>query len=910
MDIGSMKKLIILFSISLFYLQILADNNYDKSIFVNSHDIETLSSWGPYTDRYVGISHIPEMKDGIRFDFSVMPGFYRNKLLIPHTLYESGYYPWIIDSDVKNITYRYELQWKDRVYTDVTYYILNENKVLVEMDCVNNTDLYQNLSLNLMAYINYKKEKTHIYANDSEKIKWIEAVDYDYNEPAFKTPRYALVYDGASRNEEFSSESVSRTVIGKGFGKTKGDKIGYTLDIDKNNSRGYIVFRHKTPKGKVASFIMNGLVKDTVYFSGNGDFTLANIPYSTSKIGKINLELKSLGTSSTIFDGFFLSKNEDCNNFVFKSDKNSFIPNIEEGMYNFILKYPNIDDYYGVAWQDTLSCIREVLDDKLEAYFVRKTHDHVSKRLVGNSKWHYTNAFIRPVVLEPKSSKKLYAIVCCGSYDEVRENVHNFYRKKDLNGFENKFKINCYKEGKKYSLGLQLLQASLLSNILYPIYTQGEYIRHFTPGKNWNSLYTWDSGFIAEGLIDIDKVKAFECIRAYTTPLNSESAFIHHGTPLPIQIFAYLDLWNRTGSEEMLEFLYYRLKQFFEFIVGINPYSTTQIPSTGLLKTWDYFYNSGGWDDYPPQKALNGDRKVTPVVTSAYYIRAAKILRMVADRLGLNKDVRMYDKVIKKMSDSLLKYSWDEESGYFGYVVHDENGNPKDIYRYADGGNYNKGLDGVSPLIANIASNTQNTRMISNLFSDKKLWTEVGLSTVDMSAPYYRTDGYWNGAVWFPHQWLIWKALLDQGEGEKAYKLAHKALDTWNKECNESYYTFEHFIISSGRGAGWHQFSGLSSPIINWFNSYYGIGKVSTGFEVFINQSFFNDDYTYYKSNISFDGSSNPNSRVILLCMKPNCNYKVKFNNVEINYKVRFSGLLEINLPKTNKPGVLIVEKR
>ena len=22
---------------------------------------------------------------------------------------------------------------------------------------------------------------------------------------------------------------------------------------------------------------------------------------------------------------------------------------------------------------------------------------------------------------------------------------------------------------------------------------------------------------------------------------------------------------------------------------------------SSLLKTWDYFYNSGGWDDYPPQ---------------------------------------------------------------------------------------------------------------------------------------------------------------------------------------------------------------------------------------------------------------------------------------------------------------------
>ena len=40
------------------------------------------------------------------------------------------------------------------------------------------------------------------------------------------------------------------------------------------------------------------------------------------------------------------------------------------------------------------------------------------------------------------------------------------------------------------------------------------------------------------------------------------------------------------------------------------------------------------------------------------------------------------------------------ETGYFGYVMHDKDGKPKGIYRYKDGSNFNRGLDGVSPLIA------------------------------------------------------------------------------------------------------------------------------------------------------------------------------------------------------------------
>ena len=77
-------------------------------------------------------------------------------------------------------------------------------------------------------------------------------------------------------------------------------------------------------------------------------------------------------------------------------------------------------------------------------------------------------------------------------------------------------------------------------------------------------------------------------------------------------------------------------------------------------------------------------------MTSAYYIRAAKILRLAAKELGFKKDVKEYEHIIKQLSESLQAHSWDEETGYFGYVMHDNNGKPKGIYRYKDGSNFNK----------------------------------------------------------------------------------------------------------------------------------------------------------------------------------------------------------------------------
>ncbi|MFZ5918530.1 MAG: hypothetical protein ACOYZ7_16460 [Chloroflexota bacterium] len=60
------------------------------------------------------------------------------------------------------------------------------------------------------------------------------------------------------------------------------------------------------------------------------------------------------------------------------------------------------------------------------------------------------------------------------------------------------------------------------------------------------------------------------------------------------------------------------------------------------------------------------------------------------------------------------------------------------------------------------------------------------MCTVDKTAAYYRVDGYWNSAVWFPHQWFCWRALLDMGQRynarDFAARIAAAALETWKAE--------------------------------------------------------------------------------------------------------------------------------
>ena len=58
-------------------------------------------------------------------------------------------------------------------------------------------------------------------------------------------------------------------------------------------------------------------------------------------------------------------------------------------------------------------------------------------------------------------------------------------------------------------------------------------------------------------------------------------------------------------------------------------------------------------------------------------------------------------------TDALQKYSWDEETGYFGYVVHDKEGNPSHLLKYQDEINFDMTFDGAYPLVAGICTDEQ-----------------------------------------------------------------------------------------------------------------------------------------------------------------------------------------------------------
>jgi hypothetical protein len=239
--------------------------------------------------------------------------------------------------------------------------------------------------------------------------------------------------------------------------------------------------------------------------------------------------------------------------------------------------------------------------------------------------------------------------------------------------------------------------------------------------------------------------------------------------------------------------------------------------------------------------------------------------------------------------------------------MHDADGKPNGILRTAGGVNFNMGLDGVSPLVAGICNPEQRQRMLDHLFSAKNLWTEIGITTVDQSAPYYRTDGYWNGSVWLAHQWFLWKTMLDLGRGDLAVRIAQTGLDLWKSSTDSTYNCFEHFYPKAPYEAGWIQFSSLSAPALSWFAALYTPGRFTCGLDAWVHSCEFRDNHRGLRAELNVTANNSNREFSVLACMHPESKYKALWNGSPVRHTQVHDGLLHVQLPTRESLGELTI---
>lgn len=894
----------------------------------NNTEKKVMPVWGPYSKKYMGLSKIIDELAGVgaRFDFSVHPTLWNSATPVPNVTVPSNYHLWNCKSDYSYFSYRYELMWKDQVYADVSFSKIKDDAYLMRCEFFNNTPLSQNCILNVFSALEFPYP-TYCRVNTPEKCVLKTANDYD--EYIYKVSR---PWDEENPDGMFKGMFADKDFfMGKGlgdrcenyhvhflnlkpFGCEKGDKVSYTLNVEEEIfEKPVLALRYKTVTDGDAHFDMNGT---EVVFEHSDELTFAYLPY----MNKFTLE--SLGTAGIELD--FLAVIEENDKAQLTADKVSFgyTPEIEteilESGHRTKLTYKDVDLPFYVLTHNKNTRERTLESGSLEDALINRlsngdhTYDDLKETFSGSFKrktsdeGFFQNTLIKSIFVKPDTSHIEYVVLSNEKFEPLSdaeyESIYEKAKKDD--------KDICFNEaGKKYTLSTEILKSTLLTNVVYPVYRHGENVIHHTPGKRWDSFYTWDSGFIGMGLLEFSKDLCRYALDMYLCDdTNKDFAFLLHGSLVPTQFVEYLELLKRTEDKESLAFLYDKAKLYYVFLRGRNHKSTCAKFNNGLLTTYDYWYSHCGMDDYPAQvemMAKKAQKYTCPCLSTAQIIRAGKIMKMVAYSLNRLDDIKIYDKDIAYSTKALNELAWDEESGYFGYTLYDEQGNVTGIMRTDDGENWNKGMDGIYPIVAGAVKGERKERVLAHIKSPNEMWSQAGISAVDMSASYYFDDGYWNGNVWMSHQWFVWKTMLDNGEADFAFEIAKRALDMWKDETDFTYNTYECFGIATKRGGWFHNFGGLSAPICIWANAYFRPQTVTTGFDIWT-------DYqhtTETSAEISFKYYGENEKYTIVVTLSDSAEYKAYLNDKEIEFNERNKGSLEFTFDESIKSGILRIVK-
>lgn len=904
---------------------------------------ELLPDWGPYSKKYMGISKVtPDTAiPGARFDCVVHPMLANTNQPAPNVTFPASWHIWEAAPDLSYFAYRVEMEWKDQVYADVSFSKVDEHTRLIRTEYVNHTDMDQNCVLNYYFSIEYPW-KQYGKISGEKPFVWKKMTEYD--EMEFHTPRAwnHLMPDGLHRGEFFDPLFMEGRGLGertmatlyssaekKFFGQEKGDYV--TLSIKAGQAFDTLTFRYRTTGEEDAEFVLTvGEGRESkVVFPASKELAFVSVPTGLSKepgdfSGEkvLQIRLVSEGRGGIEFD--FAALHDQDGPVKVETLKPEFVPDCQERGEGFCLTYQDVPEAFGFLpltkqirqRQLFTGTIEDALVSRLsqaDPSFDRLTETFTSAFQTKHSDdGFYQNFIVHSIFIKAGESHVEYALV--GDIPQQKEGLAVMAKSQAEEIYQRARKglkpLSYNPEGEGYTLSNRILQATLLTNVVYPIYHHGDWIKHHTPGKRWDSLYTWDSGFIGLGLLECEPRVAEYVLDLYLShPDNPDYAFLMHGSPVPVQAFLYLELLQRSTDKGRLLSWYPRLKRYYSFLAGKSEGSVTDPFQSRLTTTFDYFYNCSGMDDLPPQVAMYRQGKkadCAPALTTSQLIRMAKILRIAAMEQGLLDEVKELDEDIALRTRALQQFAWDEESGYFGYVVHDEGKNPIGVFKTAEGENYSKGMDGIYPLVAGVCTREQEERLLSHIFSQKEMFSRVGISAVDMSASYYQPNGYWNGNVWFSHQWFLWKTMLDIDRAEEAFRIAKTALDAWKKEVDHSYYTFEMLNIATGRGGWFHQFGGLSSPINIWADAYYKPGTVSCGFDLWIN----GQSYDGEKDSLELTVTNYGEREGILLAVtrgRP----EVRVDGVSVSTVLRTKGAVEIKIPaKAGRQKITINGKR
>ena len=121
-------------------------------------------------------------------------------------------------------------------------------------------------------------------------------------------------------------------VIGKGFGKRKGDKVIYKVEIPKGLKKGILCIRYKTEKQEDATLKLSGLINQKVKLKASDTYRFLKISLKDIKQDSTQLIIESRSKIPIIIDGFTVVNEQDFNLISIQPIVWNNVPEIRENI--------------------------------------------------------------------------------------------------------------------------------------------------------------------------------------------------------------------------------------------------------------------------------------------------------------------------------------------------------------------------------------------------------------------------------------------------------------------------------------------------------------------------------------------------------------------------------------------------
>ncbi len=177
-----------------------------------------------------------------------------------------------------------------------------------------------------------------------------------------------------------------------------------------------------------------------------------------------------------------------------------------------------------------------------------------------------------------------------------------------------------------------------------------------------------------------------------------------------------------------------------------------------------------------------------------------KSLAAIADILGYKNESIEWGEKSMMRSVLINKYLWDDSTKFYYNVNKNDQSfsfNLKDDLK-------KKEIIGFLPIWAGVSDKEKVNELMKSLLNQEEFWRRFGIPTLSAKDDYYNPIGYWNGPIWVPWQYLIFRGLLDYGYKTEAKQLAEKVMENIIYHLKTDHYFWE-FYSADEYQAGWNK---------------------------------------------------------------------------------------------------------